>query len=226
MMLSFVGASLACAAGTHIAIDIVVRFIPQSWRKPAHVAGCAGAALVCLVSSWGFLDYVAVTGMHAKKEATAGEKIAYMQHELGDYFFLYRKQLSLDLGAIPYVVKGEKWNTESRMNGRQWNEFLDKGGFVERFGKEKIDALRVSEADLDLPRTPIIRANPKNGEEGFLINALDLIFPFGFLMLGLRLLLRCILVMAGHHTVEDGGGRDDEREAAGSGDGEPQKEAA
>jgi len=202
MQVSLIGASLACSTGTHINIDVVVRFIPKSWRKGAHMAGLLGAAVVCLVSSWGFFDFIAVSGFEAKPEASAREKAAQVSHELGDHFFALRKQLGLDLSALPTVLGGGSWNADERMDGKRWNTFLDESGFVERFGAEKVATLRAAPDELTAPRRPFV-VLPGESTSGVLIHAMDLLFPIGFFMIGLRMLLRILLVQSGQLSVEE-----------------------
>ncbi len=196
MLVSLIGASLACSAGTHINVDLAVRLIPKGFAKHAHIVGNLGAALVCLISSWGFFDFTAVSGFKASPDASAGEKVAHVAHHVGDHAFLLRKQLGLDLGALPYVIKGEKWNHDSRMNGREWNRFLDEGGFAERYGAANVADVRATDAELDAPRRPFV-VLPGGSAAGALIHTLDLIFTVGFLMIGLRFLLRALLVQGG-----------------------------
>ncbi|MSP25370.1 MAG: hypothetical protein EXR75_09435 [Myxococcales bacterium] len=196
MLVSLIGASLACSAGTHINVDLAVRLIPKRFGRHAHIAGCLGAALVCFISSWGFFDFTAVSGFKAPAEASAGAKFSHVVHHVSDHGFLLRKQLGFDLGAVPYVIQGERWNADARMNGRQWNAYLDEAGFVERYGAEKVAGVRSAESELDLPRRPFV-VEPGGSAPGALIHTLDLIFTVGFLMIGLRFLLRALLVHGG-----------------------------
>jgi len=108
--------------------------------------------------------------------------------------------VGLDLGAIPNVLTGKKWH-EGRMNGRDWNQFLEQEGFVERYGKEAVDPLRAPDEDLDGSRVPFV-VLPNDNARGIVVNSLNLIFPLGFLMIGLRLLLRALLVLSGHLSAE------------------------
>lgn len=221
MLVALIGASLACAAGTHINVDVVVRFVPKQWRKGAHIVAMLGAALVCLSASYGFFDFIAVSGFKAPAESSVGAKAGVVMREMGEDFFILRKQLRLDIGAVPYVLSGKKWNSDDRMNGRQWNEFLD-SGFVERYGAEKVDTIRAKGADLDLPRRPFVVV-PDGTAAGALLEALNLVFPIGLLMLGLRLILRVLLVVGGFlepHLEGEGSGDDD------AGGAEPEEEAA
>ncbi|MBW2458555.1 MAG: hypothetical protein JRI68_28915, partial [Deltaproteobacteria bacterium] len=119
-------------------------------------------------------------------------------------------QAAFDLGAIPNVVMGKRWNADDRMNGREWNEWLADNGFDARYGKEKVDGIRATEEDLELPRQPFVVV-PSGEARGMLLHGMDLIFPFGFLMIGLRFILRALLLLAGHaHVKLEAEDKDDE----------------
>lgn len=212
MLVALIGGSLACATGTHINVDVIVRFAPKPMRKLAHVIAMVGASLVCLSASYGFFDFIAISGFHAAPEASLATKVAAVGEELGGDFFVLRKQLSLDVGAVSYVVSGKRWNSDERMNGRQWNEFVDTGGFAERYGAEKTASIKATAAELELPRRPFVIV-PDGSAAGSLLEGLNLVFPMGFLMLGLRLLLRVALVFGGFlepHLEGEGSGDDEE----------------
>jgi hypothetical protein len=54
---------------------------------------------------------------------------------------------------------------------------------------------------------------PDGSPRGLLIHVLNLMFPIGFIILGLRFLLRMLMVVSGHTTVEaepEFGSNDDE----------------
>jgi TRAP-type C4-dicarboxylate transport system permease small subunit len=217
MLVALIGASLACGGGTHINVDIIVRFVPKALRKYAHIVAMVGASAVCAASSYGFFDHSAITAYKASATDTFGAKLGKVAHGLGDDFFVLRKQLRLDLGAFPYVIQGKRWNADERMSGRQWNEFIDEGGFAEQYGRDKIDGVKAAPTELDRPRRPFV-VTPEGSAAGTLLEALNLVFPFGFLMLTLRLLLRALLVVAGFvepHLEGEGSGDQDQAAPAG-----------
>jgi len=201
MTVALIGASLAAAVGGHINIDVVVRLIPPRVRKPVAILGSLVTTMVCLAASWGLFDHIAVAEYHVGAEKTAGQKVAAVKDDLGHQFFVWRKQAGFDLGAMPNVLTGKRWNAEDRMNGRQWNDWLAANGFDERYGKEKVDRIRAVESDLDMPRHPFVVV-PEGEARGMLLRGMDLIFPLGFLMIGLRFLLRALLLIAGHINVK------------------------
>jgi hypothetical protein len=132
-----------------------------------------------------------------------------------------RKQIALDLGAVPYVVAGKKWNDPERMNGRDWNERLETGGWVERYGREKTDAIKAPESQLDQSWTPFV-VIPDTSTRGLLLTGIDLfLWPIGFLAIGLKFLLRALLILSGHvRGSPEGVGEKGEEEGA------PAEEAA
>ncbi len=221
MTVALIGASLAAAVGGHINIDVVVRIIPQRVRKPVAILGSLATALVCVAASWGLFDHIAVAEYHVAAERTGQEKVSVVAKDLGHQFFVWRKQAGFDLRAIPAVVSGTRWNAEERMNGRQWNEWLADNGFDERYGKEAVDSIRAPEADLDLPRHPFV-VIPGTEARGMLLHGMDLIFPFGFLMIGLRFLLRALLIFAGHITVRIEA-EDDNKKVLGAAEATPEE---
>jgi TRAP-type C4-dicarboxylate transport system permease small subunit len=211
MAVALLGASLASASAAHINIDVVVRFVNHAWRRRLHLAGTFAAATVCLCASYGFMDFIAVSGFRANAELGFGGKMGHVAHTVGEHWFVLRKQLAFDLGGFANVVVGKRWDAPGRLDGREWNELLETGGFVERYGRDKVDPLKAGADELDAPRVPFVRL-PAGNPRGMLLEGMDLIFPIGFLMIGLRLLLRLLLVLAGHADVEHDAGPASERE--------------
>lgn len=213
MTVALLGASLAAASGTHIAIDVFLRFLPNKAnenassqaamtpRKYAVVAGTTAAAVVSLAASFAFVDFISITSFGAKPADSMGTKVGHIGEHLSDHFFIFRKQVGFDMGALPNVLSGKKWDAKDRMNGKQWNDFLD-DGFVQRFGKEKVAPLKATGEGLSQPRMPFV-VLPGKTARGVMVHGFDLVFPLGFLMIGLRLLLRSTLLFAGHVRLEE-----------------------
>jgi len=88
MTVALIGGSLAAATAQHINIDVVLRFVPATFRRPAHIAGCVAAAVVCFVASAGFADFVALSGFNAPPESTTGQKVERVAEGMGEHFFL------------------------------------------------------------------------------------------------------------------------------------------
>jgi tripartite ATP-independent transporter DctQ subunit len=197
ILVALIGASLAASSGQHINIDVFLRMMPKRFHRSTSIASGVAAASICVMVGWAMFDHLALTELGASDEATATQKVSVAGGKLGEMFFVWRKQVVLDLGALPYVVRGEKWNAPERMTGREWNEELETGGFVERYGREKIDALKAPEAQLDQPWTPFVVV-PDTETRGILKNGVDLLmWPLGLGFIALRFLLRALLTAGG-----------------------------
>jgi TRAP-type C4-dicarboxylate transport system permease small subunit len=201
MFTSIVGGSLAAAAGTHIAIDAIVRLVPQKLRKPAAVTTACSTTLVCVLAAWGFFDHVVVTSMGAQADMKGSEKITHALHETEEHFFLLRKQMKLDLIILPRVLDSQAWNAPGTFTGRDWNEFIDANGFAERYGEE-VSRVRAAESSLDSDKQPVVKT-PDGQSAGVLLHSFDMMWAWGFLMIGLRFLLRAVLLIAGHVSVNE-----------------------
>ncbi|MEM9691905.1 MAG: TRAP transporter small permease subunit [Myxococcota bacterium] len=215
MLVALIGASLAAAAGTHINIDVFVRLIPAQFRKFVAMVASLSAAAVCLVASWGFLDHIAIAEYGVGIDEKPAQKVEHVTEELDVMFFAFRKQLGFDLKALPVVIAGDDWNAKERFTGRDWNAFLAEEGYVERFGEEKVAPMRAPDSMLDEAWTPVVQI-PEKTAQGFLLHGFDLLWPLGFLAIGLRFILRVLLIASGHVQVrlegeeEDGDGIEEE----------------
>ena len=78
--------------------------------------------------------------------------------------------------------------------------------------------LRAPEAALDEPRVAVVSL-PGENVRGILIHDMNLMWPIGLFLIGLRVLLRALLVVAGHASVEPDAEEPDE-------DDEPRAHAA
>lgn len=209
--LAMLGASLATSSGKHINIDVVMRFLPTRARVVAAGSAWLAAAAVCFAATWGFIDHIAVASFQAPREASAGQKLGVLTHELGEQLFIVRRQLGLDLKVGTRVFLGKKY-TES-LSGAEWNAHVREGGYEAWFTPEQVKALAV--ADESKAVSPLVIVPGKN-QRGLLIEALNLLFPFGFLMMGFKFLLRVLLVFSGHVVVDpDAMHRDDDEEEEG-----------
>ncbi|MCS6898321.1 MAG: TRAP transporter small permease subunit [Myxococcales bacterium] len=213
--LAMLGASLATSSGKHINIDVVMRFLPPKVRIPAAAAAWLAAAAVCFASTWGFVDHIVIASFQAPKESTTGQKIRVLTHELREQFFVLRKQISLDFKVGPRVFTGTKY-TEA-LRGAEWNAHVREGGYEAWFPKEQVESLLVKDEARAV--SPLVIVPGKN-QRGLLVETLNLLFPFGFLMMGLKFLLRVLLVFSGHVMVDpDAAHREDH-------DDEPEGEPA
>lgn len=206
IVLAFIGGSLAAASGKHINIDVALRFVSAKLKKPVFVTQTIATIAFCLVAAWGFFEYIAITNFNAPLEAPPGQKIEHVQKAVGQDLFLWRKQIGFDLKATGHVLGGGKWDDDARLNGRQWNAFLDESGYKDYFTAQQIEALRAPDDALDLPR-PALAIGPEGQPRNLLVRTMNMSFTFGFIVMAFRFLLRLLLVLSGHQSLdEDEGG--------------------
>jgi TRAP-type C4-dicarboxylate transport system permease small subunit len=197
MLLALVGGSLATGLGRHIVIDILIRFVNAKQRLLMVLVGWSASAIVCFIAAWGFFDHISIENFEANADATAGAKIEQVWQQLGEDSFIARKQLALDLKSTPHVLGGATYS--EWLTGKEWNAWLDDEGFVERYGKQATDGLKIGETDT---RSPTIVIPGRGEPRGELINAAYLVFPIGLTIIGLRFIMRCLLVLSGHASTE------------------------
>jgi hypothetical protein len=129
---ALLGGSLATAAGRQINIDLVMRFVGPKVRLGIALFGYLTAATACFVISWGFLDYIAITGYGAEKSATVREKLGVVTDSVSRHAFLARRQFVLDLRSFGHVVLAgkpyDKWFT-----GGEWNAELNDGSWAKHY---------------------------------------------------------------------------------------------
>ena len=126
---ALLGGSLATGGGRQINIDVVMRFLGPRPRLVVALIGYLAAAASCFTVAWAFVDYVAITGYGADKDAKAGEKVAAISGGVGRHLFIVRKQLVLDMRSIGHVVfKGEKF--DEWYSADEWNADLNDGGWI------------------------------------------------------------------------------------------------
>jgi hypothetical protein len=198
LWLALLGASLATAMGKHIHVDVVFRFLPVRWRVPAAVTNFAATALVCFAAAWGFFDHLAVQSYGAKFDDSAGTKVAATVHGMGEHFFLTRKQIGLDLRSLPHVLTGERY--DRWMSAPAWNGWIRDAGFDDHYPPEQVRGLIVPD---DSPaHAPLVISPDGEPTRGMLVHDLNLVFPFGLLVIGLRFLLRILLVLSRHIDLD------------------------
>lgn len=201
VVLAFIGGSLAAATGKHINIDIALRFVSDRLKVPVFIAQMVATVAFCFVAAWAFFEYIAITSFNAKPDMTASQKIEIVDQSLSEDLFLWRKQIGFDLSATPHVLGGGKWDDPVRLNGRQWNEFLEESGYRDYFTPEEIQNLKAPDEYLDESRLPLA-IGPEGPPRNLLVRTMNLTFTLGFLLMGLRFLLRLILVLSGHQSME------------------------
>jgi hypothetical protein len=77
---------------------------------------------------------------------------------------------------------------------------LDESGFAERYGKEAVDGLKMS--DLEGTRSPIVVVPERGEPRGELIKAANLVFPIGLWIIAIRFILLALLAASGHLLVD------------------------
>ncbi|HEX3595445.1 MAG TPA: hypothetical protein VHU80_10095, partial [Polyangiaceae bacterium] len=170
---------------------------PRS-RAAMALAGWVFAAVVCVTAAWGFLDHISIENFGAKADDGPGKKLGQVTSQLGEDFFIVEKQLALDLKSTPHVLlRGQQYS--DWLTGQEWNSWVYANGFVERYGKEGTDALKIPE---DETRAPLIVIPGRGEPRGELISAAYLVFPIGLMVIALRFLLRGLLLLSGHVNVD------------------------
>jgi TRAP-type C4-dicarboxylate transport system permease small subunit len=198
MLLALLGGSMATSRGRHIVIDVVTRFVSHKTRVVMALVSWLGAAVVCLATGWGFFDHISIENFGARADDSAGQKVGQVFSHIGEDFFIARKQLALDLKATPHVLfRGEVYS--DWLGGKEWNDWVDNAGFVERYGKEATDTLHIPE---DETRAPLVVIPGRGEPRGELINAAHLVFPIGLFVIAMRFIIRGLLVLSGHASVE------------------------
>jgi hypothetical protein len=203
LWLALLGASVATGQGKHINVDIVMRFLGPRARVPVAVLGWMTAAIVSATAAWGFFDNIAVEDFHVKADhsTTASMKIDAVLKDTDRNLFLARRQLSLDIRSLPKVLGGTpyaKW-----MTPQEWNDWLHEGGWESRFAAEDVKALELP-ADATDFREPAVTSVPGGTDRVhmLLVPLLNMVFPFGLLVIAIRFLLRSILAITGWVKVD------------------------
>ncbi len=223
LWVALLGASLATGKGKHINIDIVLRQLSPKLRVPVTLLGIAATVVMCVTGAWGFVDQLAIGEYRAPRtapcpedksktcEVAPGEKVAKIREEAGRDLFLFGRQLALDVRTLPVVVRGnpyDKW-----MSPKEWNTFIDEGGWEKHYDIENVKRLKVAD-DRAEPMLPAV--NVPGGEENsmaLLVRDLSLVIPFGLLVIAIRFVMRALLILSGHVTVDpDAAHADDDDE--------------
>lgn len=202
VLVALIGASLAAARSKHINIDVVLRFMRPSLRVPVHLLGAVATVTVCFVAAYGFFDYTSSQGFGQDSDATMAQKFAGVRNISEKHRFVFYKQIGLDFRTMPDVVfSGVRWDAPTRLNGKQWNTWLDEAGFSEEFTAEEVALMKAPVAMENEPRVPIVTL-PGEAAKGALEHDLNLLWPLGLFWMGVRVILRALLVLSGHASVE------------------------
>jgi TRAP-type C4-dicarboxylate transport system permease small subunit len=198
MLLALVGGSLATGRGRHIVIDILTRFVSLRQRTAMALAGWVMSAVVCFTAAWGFFDHISIENFGANADDGPGKKVAQVTSQMGEDWFIVRKQMALDFMSVPHVLlRGQTYS--DWLTGKDWNAWLDDNGFGERYGKEATNGIRIPD---DETRAPLVVIPGRGEPRGELISAAYLVFPIGLTIIALRFILRGLLVLSGQVSVE------------------------
>jgi len=198
--LAMLGASLATGAGKHINIDALLRFLRPRLRVPSILIGWGMSAIVCFAGVWGFFDHIAIGSFGAPADAPAGEKMSIVWREGGRHLFLLRRQISLDLMTSSHVLQGERY--DGWLRGAEWNTWLADGGWDAYYSREEVEAVTMPESAGAELHPPLVVGPTGHNPRGLLTRDLHLIFPFGLLIIGIRFVVRVLLVLLGEAEAE------------------------
>jgi hypothetical protein len=133
-------------------------------------------------------------------DAPAGEKISIALREGGRHLFLLRRQLSLDLMTAGHVLKGERY--DGWLHGGEWNTWLAEGGWDAYYSPQELESVTMPESAAAELHPPLVVGPTGHNPRGLITRDLHLIFPFGLLMIGLRFVVRVLLVLLGQAEAE------------------------
>ncbi|MFT3838817.1 MAG: TRAP transporter small permease subunit [Myxococcaceae bacterium] len=181
LWLALLGGSLATASGRQVTVDLVTRGLGEKVQKPISLAMGVVAAVVCISSAWGFLDFIAIDSFSARPGES---RLGAVAHGASDELFVLRRQLALDLRMTPRVLGGKQW--DASLTGAEWNDWLAAGDWPSHVGAGRAESMR--ETDASATHVPLASL-PGEPSRGLLLKTLNLIVPFGLMMIGLRFLL-------------------------------------
>jgi len=223
LWLALLGASVATAQGKHINVDVVMRFLSPKARVPVAILGWLTAAVVSGAAAWGFFDDLAIEEFHAQASmpcpagdtrkichAPPSAKIDRVTHDIGVDLFLAGRQISLDLRTFPKVLGGTPYG--KTLTPKEWNEWLKDSGWENHFPADDVKALQLPDDGSIEYRTPAVTSIPGGTEKihMLMVPVLNLVFPFGLLIISIRFLLRILLALSGWVKVDPNAAHGDE----------------
>ena len=201
LWVALLGASLATAQGKHINIDVVMRFASPKLRAPIAILGWAVAALVCFSAACGFADHIAIVDFKVDSSASTSEKVHEVSAELRRDLFLLGRQSALDVRSLPRVIAGQKY--DGFMTGAEWNAWVKESSWTTHYPEDAVKTLLVSEEQLSATKMPAV--NVPGGAEnprGLFLRELNFVLPIGLMFIGIRFILRILLVLFGRLNVD------------------------
>lgn len=219
LWVALLGGSLAAARGKHIGVDIGVRLMPERARMPMVVTAWIASAAVCFAAAAGFIDYIITSDFHADEGVCARKlESGSMSERAGEItcivrrdIFLLGRQASLDAIVIPHLARGEPF--DKVLNEDQWNNWLRNGGWSSHYPSERVAALELHTGEPSLRKMPLVSIPGGEDPQDLLLREFRLVVPWGFAMIGLRLLLRALLAVLGLASVDPNLAHADDRGA-------------
>jgi hypothetical protein len=192
--------------------------VRPKFRLPAVLVGWVVASIVCFAAVWGFFDHIAIGSFGAPADAEPAEKVSIAKRESSRHLFLLRKQLALDVRTALHVARGDRY--DGWLEGAEWNEWIASGEWEEHFGKEAVQKITLPDSAAKELHPPLVLVPTGGYSRGLLTRDLHLIFPFGLLVIGIRFLLRALLVAIGRAELDTdphgtGAAKPSEAEASG-----------
>ena len=169
-------------------------------RLLAVIFGWVTAAVVCFAAVWGFFDHIAIASFGAPADAPAGEKVSIALRESGRHFFLLRRQLALDTRTSLHVLAGDRY--DGWLRGAEWNAWIDAGNWEDHFERGAVESIKMPESAAGDLHPPLVLLPSGGYSRGLLTRDIHLVFPFGLLIIGIRFLLRAVLVALGKADLE------------------------
>jgi hypothetical protein len=134
-------------------------------------------------------------------DAPVSDKLGVVAKETAADFFLVGRQASLDLRSFPRVLVGTSY--ETWMSASEWNAWIDGADWTSHYDKTAVDAQKIDASDPSATHVPAVEVPGRGGEaRGLLVRELDLIFPFGLLMIALKFLLRIAILLSGNIRLD------------------------
>jgi TRAP-type C4-dicarboxylate transport system permease small subunit len=210
LWVALLGASLASSRGKHIHVDVLLHYIPTKLRAPTAILSLVAGTLVCVSAAAGFTDYIAIAMFQVNAEqpcpddaakrcdVPTGEKMASMGKLVESDFFLLGRQASLDVRALPRVLVGTPY--DGWMTAADWNAWLDSADWTAHFPKAAVEAQHADPGGP--PRATAVQVPGSGDARGLLARELDFVFPFGLLIIAVKFLLRILLILSGHVSLD------------------------
>jgi hypothetical protein len=114
--------------------------------------------------------------------------------------FLLRKQFGLDTRTMLHVLSGDRY--DAWLNGREWNAWIERGGWEAHFDSGAVRRITLPDSALADLHPPLVLVPSGGYSRGLLTHDIHLVFPFGLLVIGIRFLLRALLVLMGRIDPE------------------------